>query len=162
MRISAMAVFILFALPRTRCGCKKRTNHTNFFRRRIMNIPAELKFSKSHEWVRLEGDEAVIGITEFAQEQLGDLTFIELPAAGDTLTAGEEMGSVESVKAASELYAPVSGEVTEVNLHLEDAPEAVNESPYDKGWMLKIKVSAVADSLLSAEEYAALIESEAH
>lgn len=127
-----------------------------------MNIPAELKFSKSHEWVRLEGDKAVIGITEFAQEQLGDLTFIELPAAGDTLTAGEEMGSVESVKAASELYAPVSGEVTEVNLHLEDAPEAVNESPYDKGWMLKVKVSAVADSLLSAEEYAALIESEAH
>lgn len=127
-----------------------------------MNIPAELKYSKSHEWVRIEGDEATIGISHFAQEQLGDLTFVELPAAGDSINAGEEMGSVESVKAASELYAPVSGEVIAVNEALEDAPEAVNEAPYTDGWMLKVKLSSAPEGLLSAEEYTALVESEDH
>ncbi len=127
-----------------------------------MNIPAELKYSKSHEWVRIEGEEAVIGISHFAQEQLGDLTFVELPAAGDSINAGEEMGSVESVKAASELYAPVSGEVIAVNEALEDAPEAVNESPYADGWMLKVKLTSAPEGLLSADEYTSLIESEDH
>ncbi len=122
-----------------------------------MTIPAELQYTKSHEWVLINGGEATVGISAFAQEQLGDLTFVELPAVGDTLTAGEEMGSIESVKAASELYAPVSGEVVAVNETLESAPEAINESPYTEGWMLRIKVTSVPQTLMSAEQYEALI-----
>lgn len=122
-----------------------------------MNIPAELKYVKTHEWIRLEGDFAVIGITDFAQDQLGDITFIELPQPGTTLAPDEEMGSVESVKAASELYCPVAGEVVSINEELESAPELVNSSPYEKGWMLKIKLSSPAQGLLSADEYSALV-----
>ncbi|KAB1442417.1 glycine cleavage system protein GcvH [Pseudodesulfovibrio senegalensis] len=125
-------------------------------------IPAELKYAKTHEWVKIEGDIAVIGITQFAQEQLGDLTFVELPAVGDTIEQGDEFGSVESVKAASELYAPVSGEVVEINDELEDAPEKVNESPFEEGWMLKVRIEGEPADLLDADAYAALIESEAH
>lgn len=125
-------------------------------------IPENLLYSKSHEWVLIEGDVATVGITHFAQEQLGDLTFVELPEEGDTFEAGDEMGSVESVKAASEIYAPVTGEVIEVNGELEDAPEKVNEDPYNAGWMLKFKIDGQPEGLLSAEDYAKVAESDAH
>ncbi|WP_199244307.1 glycine cleavage system protein GcvH [Pseudodesulfovibrio cashew] len=125
-------------------------------------IPEDLKYTKSHEWVMIEGDVATVGITDFAQEQLGDMTFVELPEVGDTFEAGSEMGSVESVKAASEIYSPVSGEVIEVNEELEDAPEKVNEEPYGDGWMVKFKIKGEPEGLLDAEEYTSLVESEAH
>ncbi len=117
-------------------------------------IPKELLYAKSHEWARIEGDEAVVGITHFAQEQLGDLTFVELPAVGDTVRAGAEMGSVESVKAASELYAPVSGEVAAVNEELAAAPELINQDPYGKGWMIRVKLAGKPQGLIGADEYA--------
>lgn len=128
-------------------------------------IPNDLKYAKSHEWAKIEGDVATVGITHFAQEQLGDLTYVDLPKVGATLTAGAEMGSVESVKAASELYSPVSGTVTEVNTALEGAPEVVNQDPYTAGWMLKVKLSAAAKDLgdlLDAEAYAQVCAEEAH
>ncbi|QGY42084.1 glycine cleavage system protein GcvH [Pseudodesulfovibrio cashew] len=125
-------------------------------------MPEDLKYTKSHEWVMIEGDVATVGITDFAQEQLGDMTFVELPEVGDTFEAGSEMGSVESVKAASEIYSPVSGEVIEVNEELEDAPEKVNEEPYGDGWMVKFKIKGEPEGLLDAEEYTSLVESEAH
>jgi glycine cleavage system H protein len=128
----------------------------------IQMIPNELKYAKSHEWAKIEGDVATVGITQFAQEQLGDLTFVDLPKAGATLTAGTEMGSVESVKAASELYSPVSGTVLEVNAALEGAPEAVNQDPYGAGWMLKVKLSAAPADLLDASAYAEVCAAEAH
>ena len=118
-----------------------------------MSIPADLKYVDTHEWVRMEGDIAVVGITYFAQEQLGDVTFVELPAVGDTVEEGKEMGSVESVKAASDLYSPVSGEVVEVNPALENQPEILNSAPYTDGWMLKVKLSAQPATLISADEY---------
>jgi len=121
-------------------------------------IPKDLLYSKSHEWTRLEGDEIVIGITHFAQEQLGDLTFVELPAVGDQLEAGKEMGSVESVKAASELYAPVSGQVVAVNEELDSAPELVNEDAYGKGWMIRLKISGEPQGLMDADAYAKVVE----
>lgn len=127
-----------------------------------MSIPAELKYSKTHEWIRIEGDEAVIGITHFAQEQLGDLTFVDLPGVGDTLEVEQEMGSVESVKAASELYAPVAGEVVAVNDALASAPELANQSPYTEGWMLRVKLAATPEDLLDAAAYGELVASEAH
>lgn len=125
-------------------------------------IPKDLLYAKSHEWVLVEGDIATVGITHFAQEQLGDLTFVELPEVGDTFEAGNEMGSVESVKAASEIYAPVTGEVIEVNEELEDAPEKVNEEPYGDGWLLKFKIKGTPEGLLDAEGYAEVVESEGH
>lgn len=125
-------------------------------------IPNELKYAKSHEWAKVEGDVATVGITHFAQEQLGDLTFVDLPKVGAKLSAGAEMGSVESVKAASELYAPVSGEVVEVNAALENAPEAVNQDPYGAGWMLKVKLSSAPADLLDAAAYADVCAAEAH
>ncbi|RWU07301.1 glycine cleavage system protein GcvH [Pseudodesulfovibrio sp. S3] len=125
-------------------------------------MPDDLLYAKSHEWVLIEGDIATVGITDFAQEQLGDLTFVELPEVGDTFEAGSEMGSVESVKAASEIYSPVSGEVIEVNESLEDNPEKVNEEPYGDGWLLKFKIKGTPEGLLDADEYATVVESEAH
>lgn len=125
-------------------------------------IPKDLLYAKSHEWTRLENGEAVIGITQFAQEQLGDLTYVELPEVGQVLEAFEEMGSVESVKAASELYAPVSGEVLAVNEALADTPGLVNESPYGDGWMVRVKLSEEPEGLLDAGEYEAFLETEAH
>ncbi|MBK8326361.1 MAG: glycine cleavage system protein GcvH [Moraxellaceae bacterium] len=121
----------------------------------MSNTPVELKYATSHEWVRLEGDIAIVGITDHAQEALGDLVFVELPDLGDTVNAGDEAGVVESVKAASDIYAPVSGEVIEINPALEDTPELINTDPYGEGWMYKIRVASVAelDDLLSAEEY---------
>ena len=124
--------------------------------------PTDLKYAKSHEWAKIEGDTATIGITQFAQEQLGDLTYVDLPKVGATLTAGAEMGSVESVKAASELYSPVSGTVTEVNAALEATPEVINQDPYTAGWMLKVKLSSQPEGLLDAEAYAQVCADEAH
>lgn len=127
-----------------------------------MSVPADLLYTDTHEWVRIEGDEAVIGITQFAQEQLGDLTFVDLPAVGDTLTTGQEMGSVESVKAASELYSPLAGTVSAVNDALSGAPELVNQSPYTDGWMVRVKLSGTPEGLLSAADYEAVVAREAH
>ncbi|MGE4293744.1 MAG: glycine cleavage system protein GcvH [Desulfovibrio sp.] len=125
-------------------------------------IPNDRLYAKSHEWAKIEGDTATIGITDFAQQQLGDLTYVELPAVGDTFEQGDEFGSVESVKAASEIYAPVGGEVVAVNESLEDAPEKVNSDPYGEGWLIKIKISGAPEGLLDAAGYQAVAESEAH
>ncbi len=127
-----------------------------------MSIPKELMYDKTHEWVRIEGDEAIIGITHFAQEALGDVTYVDLPAEGDTLTIGEEFGSIESVKAASELYAPVAGEVIAVNTAINNAPEVINNAPYTDGWMLRVKVTEKSEDLLDAAAYEALCAEEAH
>ena len=124
-----------------------------------MNIPEDLQYTKSHEWVRIEGDTATIGITDHAQDELGDVVFVELPDEGATFDAGESFGTVESVKAVSDLYAPVGGEVVEVNTSLEDAPEKINEDPYGEGWMVKLRTSDEAD-LLSPEEYEKVVEEE--
>ncbi|MDR0826878.1 MAG: glycine cleavage system protein GcvH [Desulfovibrio sp.] len=125
-----------------------------------MSIKKDLLYAATHEWVRIEGAEAVIGITHFAQEQLGDITFVELPQVGDSLEAGKEMGSVESVKAASDLYSPVSGEVLAVNTALEDAPEKVNASPYEEGWLVRLRLKGAPSGLLDAEAYAGAVASE--
>jgi glycine cleavage system H protein len=124
-----------------------------------LNIPEDLQYTKSHEWVRIEGDTATIGITDHAQDELGDLVFVELPEEGDTFDAGESFGTVESVKAVSDLYAPVGGEVVEVNSALEDAPENINEDPYGEGWIVKLRTTDEAD-LLSPEEYEKVVEEE--
>ncbi len=119
-------------------------------------VPEGLLYARSHEWVKVVEDIVLTGITDFAQEQLGDITFVELPRVGRTLEQGEEMGVVESVKAASEIYAPVSGEVVQVNLDLENAPELINQDPFGKGWIVKIRLSAPVTGLLSADEYSHL------
>jgi glycine cleavage system H protein len=124
-----------------------------------LNIPEDLQYTKSHEWVRIEGDTATIGITDHAQDELGDIVFVELPEEGDTFDAGESFGTVESVKAVSDLYAPVGGEVVEVNSALEDAPENINEDPYGEGWIVKLRTTDEAD-LLSSEEYEKVVEEE--
>lgn len=130
----------------------------------MSNTPSELKYVASHEWARIEGDIAIIGITDHAQDALGDLVYIELPDMGDQLKAGDEAGVVESVKAASDIYAPLTGEVVEVNGALGDSPEIVNSDPYHDGWMYKIRIADVAeiDDLLSAEGYDAAVEAEGH
>lgn len=127
-----------------------------------MSIPNELKYTDEHVWVKQEGDNVRIGITDNAQDELGDIVFVELPEADDELAATETFGSVESVKTVSELYAPISGTIVEVNEELEDSPELVNESPYEKGWMAVVKVAdkAELDKLLSADEYQAEIDEE--
>ena len=129
----------------------------------MSKIPSDLKYSKEHEWVRVDGSRATVGITDYAQESLGDIVFVELPNVGDTFEAGEAIGVVESVKAASDIYTPVSGKVVEINETLVDAPEAINEDPYDKGWMLVIELAdeSQTDALLSDEEYKAYIEENA-
>lgn len=122
----------------------------------MSNVPADLRYAKSHEWVRLNGDgTASIGITDYAQNSLGDITYVQLPKVGATLTAGQTFGVVESVKAASDLYAPISGTVTAVNAALDAAPETLNSSPYGEGWMLTVKVkdAAEAGALLDAAGY---------
>jgi len=131
----------------------------------VHNIPHELKYTSSHEWVREESDGTLtIGITDHAQGLLGDMVFIELPGEGDELEQGQECGVVESVKAASDFYSPVDGEVVAVNEELEDSPEIVNSEPYHEGWLLKIKPSEETDlsELLDADAYAELVESEDH
>ena len=124
-----------------------------------MNIPEDLQYTHSHEWVRIEGDTAIIGITDHAQDELGDVVFAELPDEGATFDAGESFGTVESVKAVSDLYTPVGGEVVEVNSALEDAPENINEDPYGEGWIVKLRTTDRAD-LLSPEEYEKVVEEE--
>lgn len=120
-----------------------------------MSIPTNLRYTEDHEWVKLEDGKAVIGITEFAQSELGDIVFVELPAVGDEIGAGESFGSVESVKTVSELYLPIAGKILEVNENLEDSPELVNESPYEQAWMVVVEPANEADveSLLTAEQY---------
>jgi glycine cleavage system H protein len=124
-----------------------------------LSVPGELQYTKSHEWIRLEDDIATVGITDHAQDELGDVVFIELPEQGASFGAGDSFGIVESVKAVSDLYAPVGGEVVEVNEALNDAPEKINEDPYGDGWMIRLRFSDEAD-LLSAEEYEKLLEEE--
>lgn len=119
-----------------------------------MTIPDNLLYRESHEWARIEDKEAVIGITHHAQEQLGDITYVDLPAVGTKLVAGKEFGSIESVKAASDMYSPVSGSVTAVNEALEGSPEFVNKAPYGDGWMLRVALSAAPTGLLKAADYA--------
>jgi glycine cleavage system H protein len=121
-------------------------------------------YTRTHEWVLVEDGTVTIGITQFAQEQLGDITYVELPEPGDVINTGEEMGTVESVKAASELYAPVTGEVIETNTELETAPELVNEAPYGEGWLIKVRPAEDIDpeELLSPAEYHELLDTQAH
>lgn len=123
-----------------------------------MNTPKELRYSEEHEWVKVEGEKVRIGITDFAQSELGDIVFVELPEVGDEIKADEPFGSVESVKTVSELYAPISGKVVEINEDLDDSPEFVNESPYEKAWMIVIEPANVADveNLMTAEQYVEL------
>lgn len=131
----------------------------------MSNVPADLKYTKSHEWVKLNADGiATIGITDHAQDQLGDMVYVEAPDAGRSLKAGEACAVVESVKAASDVYAPVAGEVIEGNPGLADAPESVNNDPYGTGWLLKLKLADVAavNSLMDASAYEAFVASEDH
>jgi glycine cleavage system H protein len=125
-----------------------------------LRYPDGLKYSKEHEWVKLEGNVAVIGITDFAQEQLGDVVFVELPSAGRVLKQFEQFGVVESVKTVSDLYCPISGKVIEVNAALENEPELVNQGPYDKGWMIKVEMANPTDleNLLDAAAYAHFVK----
>ena len=124
-----------------------------------MNVPAELKYTKEHEWIRVEGEEAVVGITDYAQSQLGDIVFVECETVGDALEAGETFGTIEAVKTVSDLYLPVAGEVLEFNEELEGEPELVNKDPYGKGWIVKIQISdeTELDGLLNADAYKAII-----
>lgn len=125
-----------------------------------MNIPTDLKYTASHEWARLEGEIVTVGISDFAQEQLGDVVFVELPQVGRRVKAGESVAVVESVKTASDIYAPVSGEVIEVNQALIDAPETINSSPYGEGWLFKLRLGDQAElaRLLDAEGYRQVAE----
>ena len=124
-----------------------------------MSVPEELQYTRSHEWVRTEGETATVGITDHAQDELGDIVFVELPEVGATFDAGDSFGTVESVKAVSDLYAPVGGEVVEVNEALNDSPEKINEDPYGEGWIIKLRVSDEG-SLLSASDYEQFLEEE--
>ncbi|MDQ6957982.1 MAG: glycine cleavage system protein GcvH [Mariprofundaceae bacterium] len=123
-----------------------------------MTIPVDLKYTKEHEWVRIEGDVATFGISDHAQEALGDIVFVELPEVGRTVDAGEACAVVESVKAVSDMYAPVAGEVIEVNEALESSPEQVNTNPYGTGWIAKVKMSGDTAELLSDDEYNTFLE----
>ena len=124
-----------------------------------MNIPANLKYTKDHEWIRVEGDEVTIGITDFAQSELGDIVFVEIETEGEELVQEEVFGTVEAVKTVSDLFMPISGEVMAFNEELEDAPEKVNDDPYGDGWMIRVKITDAAqlDELLSAQDYQSLI-----
>ena len=124
-----------------------------------MNIPSELKYTKDHEWISIEGDIATVGITDFAQRELGDIVYVEVETIGETLNADEVFGTVEAVKTVSDLFLPVAGEILEFNESLEDNPEKVNSDPYSSGWMIKMKVSNINDisSLLNSNQYQELI-----
>jgi glycine cleavage system H protein len=124
-----------------------------------MNFPEELKYTKDHEWVRIEDGIAVIGITEFAQRELGDIVYVEVETIGETIATGEVFGTVEAVKTVSDLFMPIDGEIIEFNEELESSPELVNESPYDQGWMIKVKITGDLSNsdLLSPEEYSELV-----
>jgi len=120
-----------------------------------VNIPTELRYTPEHEWIRADGDLGTVGITDYAQDQLGDIVYLDLPATGSTLEQGGKLGEIESVKAVSDLYAPVSGEVIEVNEDAVDEPEAINNDPYGRGWLIRIRLSnpPQLDKLLTGEEY---------
>ena len=124
-----------------------------------MNFPTNVKYTKEHEWIRVEGEEAYVGITDYAQSQLGDIVFVEVETEGDNLEAGDTFGSIEAVKTVSDLYMPVAGEVLEFNSELEDQPDLVNKDPYGKGWIIKVKIEdeAQLDGLLNADAYKASI-----
>jgi len=124
-----------------------------------MNIPSNLKYTKDHEWVLIEGDTATVGVTDFAQGELGDVVFVEIETQGESLDQGETFGTIEAVKTVSDLFMPVAGEITEVNPGLEENPEIVNSDPYGDGWMVKVRISdaSQAEGLLSAADYEALI-----
>lgn len=123
-----------------------------------MNFPQDLKYTKDHEWVKIEGDIATIGITDFAQKELGDIVYVEVETVGETIDAGEVFGTVEAVKTVSDLFMPLSGEILEFNDELESSPEMVNESPYESGWMVKVKISGdLPADLMDAEAYKELI-----
>lgn len=126
----------------------------------LVNTPKELRYSEEHEWVKQEGEQVRIGITDFAQSELGDIVFVELPEVGDEVTADEPFGSVESVKTVSELYSPVTGKVVAINEDLNDSPEFVNESPYEKAWMIVVELSDAAelDNLMTAEQYEEMVK----
>ncbi len=124
-----------------------------------MNVPDDLKYTAEHEWIRVEGDEVVVGVTEFAQGELGDVVFIEIETEGETLELGDIFGSIEAVKTVSDLYMPVDGKIVEVNPALEETPELVNSQPFGDGWMIRIKLSDMAqlDELIPADEYRSMI-----
>ncbi|HOG24594.1 MAG TPA: glycine cleavage system protein GcvH [Bacteroidales bacterium] len=124
-----------------------------------MNIPDNLKYSKEHEWLKIEGNLAIVGITDFAQSQLGDIVFVDIPTLGETLEKGEVFGAIEAVKTVADAFMPVSGTLEEINQLLEDAPQTVNEDPYGKGWMVKIRMSnpGEVDDMLDARAYGELI-----
>ena len=124
-----------------------------------MNLPSELKYTKDHEWAKKDGDILTVGITDYAQGELGDVVFVELPNIGDSVEKNESFGTIEAVKAVSDLFSPVSGEITAINENLSDQPDSVNKDPYGEGWMVKIKMSDTAewDELMKSEEYAELI-----
>ncbi len=125
-----------------------------------LNLPEDLKYAEDHEWVRQDGDKVIIGINDYAQDQLGDIVFVELPPVGESFEKGAEFGTVESVKAVSELIMPLSGEILAINTQLEDAPELVNQSPYADGWMIEIKPSdpSELDALLTRDAYLAILK----
>ena len=125
-----------------------------------MKVPEELQYTRSHEWVRTEDDTATVGITDHAQDELGDIVFVELPEVGATLDPGDSFGTIESVKAVSDLYTPVGGEVVEVNEALNDSPEKVNEDPYGDGWIMRLRVSDEGSGFLSASDYEQFVEEE--
>ncbi|MFT6868397.1 MAG: glycine cleavage system H protein [Cyclobacteriaceae bacterium] len=118
-----------------------------------MNVPENLRYTEDHEWVRIEGDEAYIGVTDFAQGELGDIVYVEIETVGEVLESGAVFGSVEAVKTVSDLFMPVSGEILEVNTKIESEPELVNNDPYGDGWMVKVRITSEGDKLLSAAEY---------
>ena len=123
-----------------------------------MNFPQELKYTKDHEWVRIEGDIATVGITDFAQKELGDIVYVEVETIGETIEAGEVFGTVEAVKTVSDLFMPLTGEILEFNSELESSPEMVNESPYGNGWMVKVKITGdLPSDLMDADAYKELI-----
>jgi glycine cleavage system H protein len=124
-----------------------------------MNIPADLKYTKDHEWIRIEGNTGIVGITDFAQGELGDIVFIEIETVGETLKKEEVFGTIEAVKTVSDMFMPVSGEILEMNNEISDSPDVVNKDPYGKGWMVKIKISDPAElnDLLTPEKYKALV-----
>jgi len=119
----------------------------------MMNIPLDLHYTKDHEWVKIEGDIAIVGITDFAQGELGDIVYVEIETEGESLEAGEVFGTVEAVKTVSDLFMPVSGEVIKINEKLENNPEIINTDPYGEGWMIKIKISDRGNDMISAEDY---------
>ncbi len=125
-----------------------------------MNIPSDLHYTKDHEWLKVDGDEALIGITDYAQGELGDIVFIELPEIGINVIRGEAFGTIEAVKAAADMYSPITGEIIAVNGQLDDSPELINQDPYGEGWILRIRISdnEEIETLLSADEYMKLID----